>query len=167
MTMWTLNVTIGRGYLNQIKNIGVYHVWTTEFLDHVVYTCRCWLGWHFWHTHQTRENVSQTPLHTVSRKRVVQPGNRKTLGTGVNLNVPQVSAQRMAMFNRVVMWSSTPRLRRLYQKNGTSHIDELHRSLLRFSKSTGFMKSETWFTWKPRDCFSICFKNNLAITNYF
>ncbi len=30
-----------------------------------------------------------TPLHTVSRKHVVQPGNHsKTLGTGVSLNVP-------------------------------------------------------------------------------
>ncbi len=45
------------------------------------------------HTHQTRENISETPLHTVSRKHVVQPGNRsKTLG----LNVPQVSGQRDA-----------------------------------------------------------------------
>ncbi len=42
---------------------------------------------------QTRENISETPLHTVSRKHVVQPGNRsKTLG----LNVPQVSGQRDA-----------------------------------------------------------------------
>ncbi len=44
-------------------------------------------------THQTRENVSQTrtPLHTVSRKHVVQPENRsKMLGTGVNLNVALV-----------------------------------------------------------------------------
>ncbi len=33
-----------------------------------------------------------TPLHTVSWKHVVQPENRsKTLGTGVSLNVPQVS----------------------------------------------------------------------------
>ncbi len=31
-----------------------------------------------------------TPLHTVSRKHVIQPGNcGKTLGTGVSLNVPQ------------------------------------------------------------------------------
>ncbi len=52
-----------------------------------LYTCCCWLGWHFWHTHQTREDVSQTPLHTDSRKHVFQPGNHsKTLG----LNVPQV-----------------------------------------------------------------------------
>ncbi len=35
----------------------------------------------FWHTPQTRENASQTPLHTVSRKHVVQPRkNIKTLG---------------------------------------------------------------------------------------
>ncbi len=45
-----------------------------------LYTCCCWLGWHFWHTHQTRENISQTPLHTDSRKHVVQPGDHsKTL----------------------------------------------------------------------------------------
>ncbi len=43
-----------------------------------------------WHTLQTRENVYQTLLHTVSRKHVIQPGNRsKTLG--LSLNVPQVS----------------------------------------------------------------------------
>ncbi len=59
-----------------------------------LYKCCCWLGWHFWHTHQTRENASQTPLHTVSRKHVAQPENRsKTLGTGVNLNVAQLSSQ--------------------------------------------------------------------------
>ncbi len=46
---------------------------------------------HFWHSHQTRENVSQTLLHTVSGKHVIQPRNRsKTLSTGVSLNVPQV-----------------------------------------------------------------------------
>ncbi len=33
-------------------------------------------------------NVSQTPLHIVSRKHVVQPGNRsKPLCTGVSLNL--------------------------------------------------------------------------------
>ncbi len=54
-----------------------------------IYTRCCWLGWCFWHTHQTRENISQTPLHTVSRKHAVHPGNRsKTLCTGVSLNVP-------------------------------------------------------------------------------
>ncbi len=37
-------------------------------------------------------SMSQTLLHTVSRKRVVQPGNRsKTLG--VSLNVPQISTR--------------------------------------------------------------------------
>ncbi len=57
-----------------------------------LYTRCCWLGWHFLHTHQTREKVSQTPLHTVYRKHVVQPGNRnKTLGTGVSLNMPQLN----------------------------------------------------------------------------
>ncbi len=38
-----------------------------------------------------KENVSESLLHTVSRKHVVQPGNRnKMLGTCVSLNVPQV-----------------------------------------------------------------------------
>ncbi len=31
-----------------------------------LYTCCCWLGWHFWHTHQTRENVSR--IATKSRR---------------------------------------------------------------------------------------------------
>ncbi len=41
-------------------------------------------------THRpNKRKVSQTPLHTVSRKHLVQPRNRsKTLGTGVSLNVP-------------------------------------------------------------------------------
>ncbi len=55
------------------------------------YTCCCWLGWHFWHPPNKRKRISN-PVHTVSRKHVVQPGNRsKTLGTGVNLNLPQIS----------------------------------------------------------------------------
>ncbi len=38
-----------------------------------------------------------TPLHTISRKHVIQPENRsKTLGTGVSLNVPQVSMANLA-----------------------------------------------------------------------
>ncbi len=42
------------------------------------------IGWHFWHTHQTRETLSQTPLYTVSRKHVIQHGNQsKTLGLNV------------------------------------------------------------------------------------
>ncbi len=46
-------------------------------------------------THPTnKKKVSQTPLHTVSRKHVVQPGNRgKTLGTGVSLNVPLLKGE--------------------------------------------------------------------------
>ena len=28
-----------------------------------------------WHTHQTRENIPQSQLHTVSTKHVIQPGN--------------------------------------------------------------------------------------------
>ncbi len=74
-----------------------------------LYTCCCWLGWHFWHTHQTRENVSQTPLHTVARKHVVQPWNRsKTLGTGVSLNVPLLfslenhCSQTCSAFDRIL-----------------------------------------------------------------
>ncbi len=56
-----------------------------------VCTCCCWLGRHFWHTHQTRENLSQTPLHTVSRKHVIQPEKRsKTLGTGCELDLAPV-----------------------------------------------------------------------------
>ncbi len=52
------------------------------------------IGWHFWHTHQTREN----PFHTVSRKHVVQPGNRSnTLLTGVN--VPQLSVKSKLIIN--------------------------------------------------------------------
>ncbi len=63
-------------------------VWAVS-LPRGLYTHCCWLCWHFWHTHKTTENVSQTLLHTVSRKHVVQPLKRsKTLGTGVSLNVP-------------------------------------------------------------------------------
>ncbi len=72
-----------------------------------LYTCCCWLGWHFWHTHQTRENVSQTPLHTVSRKHVIQPENHtsKTLGTGVSLNVPLVFSGSHSYPIRKNAWS--------------------------------------------------------------
>ncbi len=56
-----------------------------------LYTCCCWLGWHFWHPPNKRKRISN-PVHTVSRKHVVQPGNcSKTLGTGVNLNLPEIS----------------------------------------------------------------------------
>ncbi len=63
----------------------------------------------------------------------------------------------------LVMWRSTPRLRSLYQKNKTSHIEALYRSLIRFAKSMWSMTSEASFTWKPHCfsiCFSICFKRN-------
>ncbi len=62
---------------------------------------------HFWHSHQTRENVSQTLLHTVSKKHVIQPRNRsKTLGTGVSLNVPQVlqSTNELMSWIRCDIW---------------------------------------------------------------
>ncbi len=45
---------------------------------------------HFWHAHQTRENISQTPLHTVSWKHVVQPWNlSKTLGFDTEFELAQ------------------------------------------------------------------------------
>ncbi len=73
-------------------------VHTVSLIQRGLYTRCCWLGWHFWHTHQTRENVSQTQLHTVSRKHVVQPRNRsKTLG----LKVPQ------ALINTHLLRSTT------------------------------------------------------------
>ncbi len=52
------------------------------------------------------------------------------------------------------------RLRSLYPKNKTSHIEALYRSLIRFDKSTWFMTSEASFAWKPHDCFSIWFKQS-------
>ncbi len=61
------------------------------------------------------------------------------------------------MCQKLVMWRSTLRLQSLYQKNDTSHIEALYRSLIRFAKSTWFMTSEASFAWKPHDCFSICF----------
>ncbi|ROL44119.1 hypothetical protein DPX16_15612 [Anabarilius grahami] len=45
------------------------------------------------HPPNKRKRISN-PLHTVSRKHVVQPGNRsKTLRTGLSLNVPQSSGE--------------------------------------------------------------------------
>ncbi len=40
------------------------------------------------------------------------------------------------------------------------NIETLYRSLIRFAKCTWSMTSEASFTWKPRDCFSICFKRS-------
>ncbi len=71
----------------------------------------------------------------------------------------------------VVMWRSTE-ASKLVSKHKTSHIEALYRSLIRFAKSTWSMTSEASFTWKSRDCFSICFKRSepqrrfLYITHY-
>ncbi len=73
------------------KYINMYSILC--YIDHIVRAVSLYVAADcadIWHTHQTRENVSQTLLHTVSRKHVIQPGNRsKTLG--LSLNVPQVS----------------------------------------------------------------------------
>ncbi len=61
---------------------------------------------------------------------------------------------------KLVMWHLTQRIRSLYQKNETSHIEALYRSLIRFAKSTWSMTSEASFAWTPRDCFNICFKGS-------
>ncbi len=50
----------------------------------------CWLGWHFWHTHQTRANISQTPLHTVAQFPGNMSFNPETVGHRVSLNLPQI-----------------------------------------------------------------------------
>ncbi len=67
---------------------------------------------------------------------------------------------KINVYALLVMWRSTPRIRSLYQKNETSHIEALYRSLIRFAKSTWSMTSEDSFAWTPRDCFSICFKRS-------
>ncbi len=58
------------------------------------------------------------------------------------------------------MLRSTPKLRSLYQKNNTFHIEALYRSLICFAKSTWSMTSEAAFAWKPCDCLSIWFKRS-------
>ncbi len=86
------NCCVYRASADTLNDFTWTHCAAISLIPRGLYTLCCWLGWHFWHTHQTRENVSQTPLHTVSKKHIVQPGNHsKTLGTGVSLYVPLIS----------------------------------------------------------------------------
>ncbi len=61
----------------------------------------------------------------------------------------------------LVMRRSTPRLRSVYQKNVTSHIEELYLSWIHFFQKHVIYDVRSFIiAWKPRDCFSIWFKRS-------
>ncbi len=44
------------------------HLDPVSLIPHGLYTCCCWLDWHFWHTHQTRKHISNPVAHRFQEK---------------------------------------------------------------------------------------------------